>query len=238
MDSIFITFLSFISKKGMIFSVRHLDELTKIEKTLSDAKNKLMINKGRKQQLTEQLESIKAKSGKSSKDIDVFEQVRMLLQKTSDYAREQSRARIESLVTNCLQYIFDSNIEFKIEISEIRGRPEAEFFVISVINGETIKMKPQEARGGGVVDIISLALRLAMLQCSSVDINGPIILDEPAKHVSDEYIVQVAEFLKQVSQMFNRQVIMVTHNRHLTEIADKAFKIEQSDGKSLIIIDS
>jgi hypothetical protein len=32
-----------------------------------------------------------------------------------------------------------------------------------------------------------------MLECYTMDIKGPIILDEPAKHVSDEYITQVAE---------------------------------------------
>jgi len=67
----------------------------------------------------------------------------------SEYAREQSRVQIESLVTHCLQYIFDSNIEFKIEINEVRGRPEAEFYVVSNFGGTQIKTKPQEARGGG-----------------------------------------------------------------------------------------
>jgi len=218
--------------------VEYLEEVSRIEKILSEAKNKLMMNKGRKEQLEEQLKSIEERLKMGEHDIDIFEQVRILLQKTSDYAREQSRVRIEALVTNCLQYIFDSSMEFKIEISEVRGRPDAEFYVVSQVNGETTKMKPQDARGGGVVDIISIALRLAMLQCSSVDINGPIILDEPAKHVSDEFIIQVSEFLKQVSLMFNRQVIMVTHNRHLAEIADKAFKIELNDGKSTVIIES
>jgi DNA repair exonuclease SbcCD ATPase subunit len=171
-------------------------------------------------------------------NIDVLEQVRVLLQKTSDYAREQSRQKIESLVTNCLQYIFDSSIEFRIEMNEVRGRSEAEFYVVSKFNGEVIKTKPQEARGGGVVDIVSLAIRVAMLQCSSLEIDGPIILDEPAKHVSDEYITQVAEFLKQISEMFNRQVIMVTHNRHLSEIANRAFRVELKNSRSVVIIDS
>lgn len=214
------------------------EELINIADTIAKAKNRLMMNKGRKQQLQEQMENIEESSGKIKEKLDIFEQVRLLLQKTSDYAREQSRVRIESFVTNCLQYIFESNIEFRIEITEVRGRPEAEFYVLSKVNGETVRMKPQEARGGGVIDIISVALRLAMLQCSSVDINGPIILDEPAKHVSDEYIVQVAEFLKQIGNNFNRQIIMVTHNRHLAEIADKAYKIELQGNKSIIIIDS
>jgi len=73
-----------------------------------------------------------------------------------------------------------------------------------------------------------------MLECSNLDIKGPIILDEPAKHVSDDYITQVAEFLKQVTYMFNRQVIMVTHNRHLSEMADKWYRVELVDGISIV----
>ncbi|MCX8130642.1 MAG: ATPase [Clostridia bacterium] len=193
---------------------------------------------GKKEQLQEQKSKLETSLQKILENIDTLEKVRILLQKVSEYAREQSRQQIEALVTNCLQYIFDSNLEFKIEIEEVRGRPEAEFYVVSNINGDAIRTKPQEARGGGVIDIISLAVRIAMLQCSNLDIKGPVILDEPAKHVSDEYITQVAEFLKQVSTMFGRQVIMVTHNRHLSEIADKWYRIEMKDGVSRITNDS
>lgn len=194
-------------------------------------KGKMEQLKGRKSVLEEKLQSI-------LNNIDVLEQVRLLLQKTAEFTRERSRQQIEQLVTNCLQYIFDSNLEFKIEISESRGRPEAEFFVVSNIDGDKIKTRPQEARGGGIVDIISLALRVAMLQSSAPDIEGPLILDEPAKHVSEEYIVHVAEFLKQVNIMFGRQIIMVTHNRHLGEAADRVFKVELIGNKSNVAIDS
>lgn len=194
-------------------------------------KGKMEQLKGRKSVLEEKLQSI-------LNNIDVLEQVRLLLQKTAEFTRERSRQQIEQLVTNCLQYIFDSNLEFKIEISESRGRPEAEFFVVSNIDGDKIKTRPQEARGGGIVDIISLALRVAMLQSSAPDIEGPLILDEPAKHVSEEYIVHVAEFLKQVSIMFGRQIIMVTHNRHLGEAADRVFRVELIGNKSNVAIDS
>lgn len=189
-------------------------------------------NKGKRDQLLEQKSKVEESLKSTAKYMEVLEKSRVLLQKVSEFAREQARERIESLVTDCLQYIFESDIEFKIEINEVRGKPEAEFFVLSRINGETVKTKPQEARGGGVVDIISLALRIAMLQSGSLAIKGPIILDEPAKHVSDEYIVRVAEFLKHISTSFDRQIVMVTHNRHLSEIADKSFKVEMVDGIS------
>lgn len=213
-------------------------ELEAVKSRYENLKRMYFNEKGKETQVIEQKNRLENMLQKSLENIDLLEKVRVLLQKVSEYAREQSKQQIETLVTNCLQFIFDYDIEFRIEITEARGRAEAEFYVVSRINGEEIVTKPQEARGGGVVDIISLAIRVAMMQCSNLDIKGPIILDEPAKHVSDDYIVQVGEFLKQVSSMFSRQVIMVTHSRHLIEIADKCYRIDMTNGKSLAVIES
>lgn len=210
------------------------EQLLKIKSRHEEAKIHFYNQKGKREQLLEQKSGMEKALQKALDNIDILEKVKVLLQKVSEYAREQSRIQIEALVTNCLQYIFDASLEFQIEINEVRGRPEAEFYVISKYGGTEIKTKPQEARGGGVIDIISLAIRIAMLECSNLDNKGPIILDEPAKHVSDDYINQVAEFLKQVTQMFERQVIMVTHNRHLSEMADKWYRIEMHDGVSVV----
>ncbi|MCX7711074.1 MAG: ATPase [Clostridia bacterium] len=210
-------------------------ELKRLKSKYDNLKMHYYNEKGKRDQLLKQRSELELVLSRTLNHIDVLEKVRILLQKVSEYAREQSRHQIESLVTNCLQYIFDSNIEFRVEINEVRGRPEAEFYVISNINGELIKTRPQDARGGGVVDIISLAIRVAMLQCSNLEIDGPIILDEPAKHVSEDYINQVAEFLKQVSEMFNRQIIMVTHDRHLSETADRCHRIGMNDGISIVL---
>jgi DNA repair exonuclease SbcCD ATPase subunit len=194
--------------------------------------------RGKRDMLESQIHRTEANIVESQEKIDRLEKVRALLQRVSEVARDQARVKIENIVTNCLQYIFDSDIQFNIDISEVRGRPEAEFYVLSRIDGEVISTRPQEARGGGVVDIISLAVRIAMLESGYPRIQGPLILDEPAKHVSDEYIVNVAEFLKQVSTMFDRQIIMVTHNRHLSEVADKSIRVEMSHGVSRVFFDS
>jgi len=34
--------------------------------------------------------------------------------------------------------------------------------------------------------------------------------------------------------MFQRQVIMVTHNRHLSEMADRWYRVEMKDGISVL----
>lgn len=164
---------------------------------------------------------------------DRLQQVRILFQESAAFAREQARQQIEYMVTQALQYVFGQEMEFKVVIEELRGRPEGEFLVVSTYGGDiVVETKPQDARGGGVVDVISLALRLALLQANTPYIDGPIILDEPGKHVSEEYSMQLANFLKHVSQTFHRQVILVTHDRQLAEAGDKVFLVELKSGVS------
>lgn len=196
----------------------------------------LMVEYAMKKNIKEKLEKdLNAKQNELEEVanlIDVLEQVRLLLQRASEYAREQIKQQIEMLVTHCLQFVFGPNLEFEIELSEVRGKTNAEFYVVSIYDDVKIKTKPQDARGGGVVDVISLALRIAVIQSTDLYKDGPLILDEPAKHVSNEYINNVAQFLKQISDVFHRQIIMVTHNQYLSEIADLAYKVELKNGIS------
>lgn len=184
---------------------------------------------GKKEKILEQIEENKSLIENIQNQIDINEKVSILLQKTSEFARSQAKIQIESLVTNCLQYIFENNMKFKIEIEELYGKPSADFFVITKHNDIIIKTKPELSRGGGVVDIISLALRIAFLQINKPQIEGPLILDEPAKHVSEDYIFNVADFLKKASEMFNRQIIIVTHNNHLSAIGTNTYKINLNE---------
>ena len=128
---------------------------------------------------------------------------------------------------------FESNVEFEIELSELRNKANAEFYVTNITDEFTIKTKPELSRGGGVVDIVSLALRIAFLQIHKPPIEGPLILDEPAKHVSEDYIYNVGDFLKETSEMFSRQIIMVTHNQHLSAIANQAYKVQLVNSESI-----
>lgn len=61
-----------------------------------------------------------------------------------------------------------------------------------------------------------------------------MILDEPGKHVSNEYIFNVAEFLNQTSELFNRQIIMVTHDNHLAAIGSNSYKVELKGSVTIV----
>lgn len=165
-----------------------------------------------------------------------MEAQRIILQKTSDKARDYAKTRLETTMTSALQYIFGPNFSAEIELASPGGKPTAEIYVITDYgNGRRIRTRPQDSRGGGIVDIVSIALRIAMIQLhSDPPINGPIILDEPGKHVSADYSIKLAEFLKFVSVQFNKQIIFVTHNEDLKAIADTTYKVSLVDGVSTI----
>lgn len=203
--------------------ISHINELNEY---LSNSKEFLSREQGKSSKLKEQLDDNNRSLEKIELELDLLHKVSILFQKTSEFAREQAKVQVESLVTKCLQFVFETEIEFLIEIEELRGKANAEFYVVNESENSIIKSKPELSRGGGVVDIVSLALRIAFLQTHKPRIEGPLILDEPAKHVSDDYIYNVADFLKQTSSLFNRQIIMVTHNDHLASIGSSAYRVD------------
>ncbi|GAE24334.1 chromosome segregation ATPases [Halalkalibacter wakoensis JCM 9140] len=164
--------------------------------------------------------------------IDTYEKARVLLQQSAEYAREQAKQQIEALVTNALQYVFGPLFSFQIELEEHGNKAVADFYVVSEYEGVKVKTKPQDSRGGGVVDIVTLALRVALIETIQPKREGPLLLDEPGKHVSGEYVLYLYEFLKSLSTMFNRQIIMITHNYHLAQSGDLSYEVSIKDGVS------
>lgn len=202
------------------------ERITNLEKNINNLNDFISKQDGKRSQLLE----IRQKEEKTlefiTRQYELLEQVMILFQKTSQFAREQAKSQIEILVTKCLQYVFESDMEFQIEIEELRNKPNAEFYIINDTADFFLKTKPEQSRGGGVVDIVSLALRISFMQTHKPSIEGPLILDEPAKHVSADYIYNVGDFLKQASEMFNRQIIMVTHNAHLAALSENSYRVQ------------
>ena len=203
--------------------INNIDDLDNQIAYLKDYASKEM---GKKEKLDEQLNEHLKKYAHINSQLELLERVTVLFQKTSEFARNQAKSQIESLVTKCLQFIFESNVKFTIEIEDLRNKASAEFYVIDETEDLEIKTKPELSRGGGVVDIVSLALRIAFLQIQKPTIQGPLILDEPAKHVSQEFINNVGEFLRQTSEMFNRQIIMITHDNYLSSLSNKSYRVD------------
>ncbi len=187
---------------------------------------------GQKQLLELQLQDKQNNLGQTRQNLATWEQVQVLFTKVSEYAREQLKARIEETVTAALTAVFGEGYTFRINMRQLGNQPAAEWQVVSQYGDEEVAASPEDARGGGITDVVSLALRLAMLEILRPRPEGPVLFDEPAKMVSAEYAGNLAYFLKQYAEKTGRQVVMVTHNPQLAEVADKSYLVTQKDGVS------
>lgn len=217
-----------------------------IEQSLSDLRDRYSQAQGQRELLQQQCDEKEQQLTQARADIELWRQVQVLLSKASEFARQQLKQRIEQTVTAALAAIFaDSTMRFEIEMSTIGGKPAADWRVVSCydvpakagdedvkISAYTVVASPEDAKGGGVTDVVSLALRLALLELSRPRVEGPVLLDEPGKMISREYLPSVAEFLKQYAAKTGRQIIMVTHHEALADVADTGYKVTQENGVS------
>lgn len=203
-----------------------------LENKISELNNLYITETAKRNTLKENKEKLESSIKDLEEEIDTLDKVSILFQLTSQYAREQGKVQIEQLTTNSLNYIFEDDSKFEIEISKKRNTANADFYIVEENENGEVRVDPKESKGGGIVDIVSLALRLAFLENSTKRIEGPLILDEPSKHVSSEYIMKVGDFLLQFSEEMNRQIIMITHNIHLESISDNVYFVTKENGIS------
>lgn len=210
-----------------------ITSLPRIEASLSElhsrynqAAGQLDLLEKQKAEKTEQLASAK-------QDIEIWQQVQALFAKVSEFAREQLRKKIQDIVTAALQAIFArDDISFEIEMRTVNNQPAAYWNVVSMYGDTAVAGNPEDSRGGGVSDVVSLALRLALLELSRPRPQGVIMLDEVGKHVSKEFAPNVAAFLKQYAEKTGRQIVLITHQEDLAAVADVSYRVTQSNGIS------
>jgi len=206
--------------------------ISNLETILTKMTTNYNLSLGALQQLERDLAQNETALAKEESDIALWNQVQILFSKVTEYAREQLKANIENLVTSALEYVFGEGYKFVIKMRELGGAPAAEWQVVSKYGEIEIAADPESSRGGGLCDVISLALRLAMIELVHPKVEGPILLDEPGKMVSREYLSNLALFLKQYATKTGHQIILVTHAEQLAEVADVAYAVTQKDGAS------
>ena len=135
-----------------------------MDRALAEAERKWERLEGKRQELERQYRLVRSEWEELKKKRDLYEKVRVLLQTAAEHARAQAKEQMETLVTNALQYVFGPMFRFEIELADRGGKPHAEFYVVTEWEGQKVRTKPQEARGGGIVSITSLALRVAFME--------------------------------------------------------------------------
>lgn len=205
-----------------------------LKESVQKRREQYLIEKGQEDQILKSIEKRKEKISKLEKEISHLRKVDLLLKQASEYARSQFKEQLEYLITSSLQSVFQKELSFHIELFESHNSPGASFLIEEEVGDERVYYDPLESRGGGLVDMISIILRIAFLYFLEPKIEGPLLLDEPAKHLSDEYVHDFANFLKSLTTDLDLQILLVTHNDHFSFMADKIYKTDFKNHKTTL----
>lgn len=147
------------------------------------------------------------------------EELTLVVQKAARDTQDQLRVRIEDVVQTSLDAVFPNTYTFKTEFVARRGRTELDMW----LDKDGARMDPLDSNGGGVVDVISLALRVCCLTMSKFD--RVLLLDEPFPRIRGTARQRLGEVLTLISHRLGIQVIMVADVAGTSIVPDREFRV-------------
>ena len=181
-----------------------------------------------KDSLEEKQEKIQKDMNDINKETDSLLELKDFLMSVSANYRDQLCNLFTSLVTEALTSIFEKDIRFNIKLYSYRNEPAIDVSVIE----NNLEVDPQKSCGGGLNDIISFVIKIIFIYLKKS--SRIIILDEPLKFLSRDYIEQSSNFIHDISKRMNIQIILVSHKPDLEINCDKLITIEKNENRSII----
>ena len=137
-----------------------------------------------------------------------IEEAQIIAQQVAQIIQQKAHDQIAGVVSKCLESVFGDVYGFKIRFERKRGRTEAVLLLTK--DGNEIE-DPMDNDSGGVVDVAAFALRLSCLVLNKPPLRRILLLDEPFKFVSEEYLERIQMLLEKLAEEFKVQIIQVTH---------------------------
>ena len=197
---------------------------------ISEIRSFVEKQKGKKEQLEEDLEKISDELDDAESDLIAYEKARTIIQAVSAATQEKLQFHISDITSLALEGVFPDPYSLKVEFQVRRNKTECDIF----FERDSKRIEPLEASGVGAVDIASLALRIASWSMMRPRTRPTIILDEPFKHLSEEYQESASEMIKELSRKLGLQFIIVSHKPILTTYADRVFSVKIRRRKSKV----
>lgn len=160
-------------------------------------------------------------------DYDTLVEVRRVISEAARVTQLQFKGFVETLVTMAIQTVFpEEQYKFVMEFDLKANRSEINLLVQQ---GEKEPYCPEDEQGGGLLDIISFALRVVMWSLEKPRSRPIFIMDEPFRYCG-KLTPLAGNMAKEVSQKLGMQIIMVTHEDSLSEIADRCWFVKREKG--------
>lgn len=165
-------------------------------------------------------------------EYDNLVEVRRIISEAARITQLQFKGFVETLVTMAIQTVFpEEQYKFVMEFDLKANRSEINLLVQQ---GEKEPYNCEEEQGGGLLDIISFALRVVMWSLEKPRSRAIFIMDEPMRFCG-KLTSLAGNMMKEISSKLNIQMLIVTHEDSLSEIADQCWFVKREKGGQSIV---
>lgn len=199
---------------------------------IEDFNDYINQKKGELNSLENQQKETTKKLSLTNRELQRTEKCQVIIQEVAKLTQQQIILHIEDIVNSAIDFIFPNEYEFKMDFVDKRNKTECEIYLLQKDN----KLNPITDNGGGVVDIVSFALRVSLWNLKKDKKLNTMILDEPFRFLSKGLKPQAGLLLKELSRKLKLQFIIITHDEEFINMADKIFKVKKAKGNSYIEI--
>jgi len=146
--------------------------------------------------------------------------------------RGSMKGKIESVITEAMQLIYDKSYSCELTYSVKNNRSHLAIEMVrKTAKGEV--RREIGGFGGGMADTMSVPMRLMVLM-GSKQTDKVCAVDECWKHMDGERVELVGKFLRLLADRLGIQVVFCSHHTTLRDFADKAYHVEERDGTSKV----
>lgn len=171
----------------------------------------------------------KRKLKKIKKKIKVCSEAHWLLVETSKEIQKQFKQNVEVLITHAIQTIYKYPYIFKLNFEMKRNNLE----VTPIVKKGKTSLQPKEDMGGGILDVIAMALKIILWHLEEPRTRAVLFLDEPFRFLGS-LANKAGYMLKYLSRYFGLQIIMTTHDKKLSKFYDRKFKVTYNGIESTV----
>ena len=208
--------------------------ITHIEDRFHEVEQARSEMKGRVDLLKEQLFDTTNELEQHKDEYKVNERVLDVLKKYSLVKEQVLREKIDNIITRGLRLVFGEGYRSKLEFGISRGQAVTKTKLVTSIGDIEFEADVASAHGGGITNFCAVLYKLLVLALVKPRQRQVLFLDESLKNLSQEYLEPAGRFLKEISEKLGIQLVIITHKKELTEIADRIYEFSNVNGETKV----
>ena len=199
---------------------------------LETLRSRVAYFEGVRDSVKERLDNVAEELERVSQELQDTQQARTIFNQVVEATQQAFASRVSALVTTAIRSVFDRDFEFVFEFVRRKNKVEV---AMKVREGDR-EYDPTEEMGGSIVDVVSFALRVVFWVMMGGKRRATLVLDEPMKFVGKgEQLDRAGRMMREVSERLGLQLIVVTHEPQLMDIADRVYSVRWINGRSVVV---